>query len=145
MSTRGHEAQAKHHEFDGCPTSLATRELASRTSPSRSYPWSVEGANVEDPEEASALQRNMLPEYVPDHVTLETCSVCEEATGDVHSMALQCPYEAASEALSVTMNNFIDAEVATTTTQHFREGLGAHGTPAATTAGVCGALMFAAI
>ncbi|KAG5948382.1 hypothetical protein E4U60_002059 [Claviceps pazoutovae] len=74
--------------------------------PSRSYPWPVEGANVEDSEEVGALQRNMLPEYVPDHVSLETCSVCEEATGEVHSMALQSPHEAAFQAMDTPNNEF---------------------------------------
>ncbi|KAG5970166.1 hypothetical protein E4U56_007966 [Claviceps arundinis] len=76
--------------------------------PSRSYPWPVEGANFEDPEEASPSQMNMLPEYVPDYVSLETCSVCEAATGEDHSMALQSPYEAASQAMGTAMNEFSD-------------------------------------
>ncbi|KAG6307322.1 hypothetical protein E4U45_005090 [Claviceps purpurea] len=74
--------------------------------PSRSYPWPVEGAYVEDSEEARALQRNMLPEYVPDHVNLETCSVCEEATGEVHAMALQSPHEVAFQAIGTPNNGF---------------------------------------
>ncbi|KAG5914489.1 hypothetical protein E4U61_005635, partial [Claviceps capensis] len=71
---------------------------------SRSYPWPVEGANVEDYEEVSAWQRNMLPEYVPEHVSLETCSVCEEAAREVHFMALQSPHEATFQAM-YTPNN----------------------------------------
>ncbi|KAG5942703.1 hypothetical protein E4U59_000931 [Claviceps monticola] len=74
--------------------------------PSRSYPWPVKGANAEIYEEVSALQRNMLPEYVPDHVSLETCSVCAEATGDVHSMALQSPHEATFQAMGMPNNGF---------------------------------------
>ncbi|KAG6245143.1 hypothetical protein E4U23_005637 [Claviceps purpurea] len=74
--------------------------------PSRSYPWPVEGAYVEDSEEARALQRNMLPEYVPDHVSPETCSVCEEATGEVHAMALQSPHEVAFQAIGTPNNGF---------------------------------------
>ncbi|KAG6220496.1 hypothetical protein E4U34_002848 [Claviceps purpurea] len=74
--------------------------------PSRSYHWPVEGAYVEDSEEARALQRNMLPEYVPDHVSPETCSVCEEATGEVHAMALQSPHEVAFQAIGTPNNGF---------------------------------------
>ncbi|KAG6230586.1 hypothetical protein E4U26_007758 [Claviceps purpurea] len=74
--------------------------------PSRSYLWPVEGAYVEDSEEARALQRNMLPEYVPDHVSPETCSVCEEATGEVHAMALQSPHEVAFQAIGTPNNGF---------------------------------------
>ncbi|KAG5997058.1 hypothetical protein E4U52_005074 [Claviceps spartinae] len=76
--------------------------------PSRSYPWPVEGANVEGSEEASPSQINMLPEYVPDDVNLETCSVCEAATGGVHSMALQSPHEAAFQAMGTAMDEVSD-------------------------------------
>ncbi|KAG6111460.1 hypothetical protein E4U31_004338 [Claviceps sp. LM219 group G6] len=72
--------------------------------PSRSYPWPVEGANFEDSEEANPSQMNMIPEYVPDYVSLEACSVCEAATGEDHSMALQSPHEAAFQAMGTAMN-----------------------------------------
>ncbi|KAG6066009.1 hypothetical protein E4U32_006594 [Claviceps aff. humidiphila group G2b] len=76
--------------------------------PSRSYPWPVEGANFEDSEEANPSQMNMIPEYVPDYVSLEACSVCEAATGEDHSMALQSPHEAAFQAMGTAMNEFSD-------------------------------------
>ncbi|KAG6089561.1 hypothetical protein E4U15_002381 [Claviceps sp. LM218 group G6] len=72
--------------------------------PSRSYPWPVEGANFEDSEEANPSQMNMIPEYVPDYVSLEACSVCEAATGEDHSMAFQSPHEAALQAMGTAMN-----------------------------------------
>ncbi|KAG6122234.1 hypothetical protein E4U13_002848 [Claviceps humidiphila] len=76
--------------------------------PSRSYPWPVEGANVEDSEEASPSQMSMLPEYVPEYVSLETCSVCEATTGEDNSMALQSPHEAAFQAMDTAINEFSD-------------------------------------
>ncbi|KAG5948384.1 hypothetical protein E4U60_002061 [Claviceps pazoutovae] len=48
----------------------------------------------------------MLPEYVSDHVSLERCSVCEEATGEVPFMALQSPHEAAFQAMGTPNNGF---------------------------------------
>ncbi|KAG6042128.1 hypothetical protein E4U39_006192, partial [Claviceps sp. Clav50 group G5] len=53
---------------------------------SRNYPWPVEGANVEDSEESSALQRNI--------------------NGEVHPRALQSLHEAAFQAMGTPNNEF---------------------------------------
>ncbi|KAG6084935.1 hypothetical protein E4U33_002620 [Claviceps sp. LM78 group G4] len=60
-------------------------------SSSRSYPWPVEGANVEDSEEASALQRNI--------------------SGEVHPRALQSPHEAAFQAMGTPNNEVLNSAI----------------------------------